>query len=304
MITKQEIPLAYPRTPTRHPLTNPVLFSSDEDGMGFFSNLFGKSNQPPKPQTNMSPTEKAFWLLGSKSEAAFLETLAKEPAINVNDMSPGASMLSFAISQNLDNAVRAILERKPDLSLADREYGMTALHLAVTKGKVPLVKALLAAGAGELVNKTFGPPKGPQWTCLSTAVKKRQLDMIQILLEAGANADCDLRPDAPAPEDRQVTPLTAAVCNGDLEMMRLLLAHGANVNYWPPSTLTPLMHAALTGQLEAAKLLVENGAVIELHSLQFKANAYTIALHRGHKELAAFLLSRSETLKKAILPTT
>ena len=85
--------------------------------------------------------------------------------------------------------------------------------------------------------------------------------------------------------------------------MRLLLAHGADVNYWPPSTLTPLMQAALTGQLEAAKLLVESGAVIELHSLQLKANAYTIALHLGHRELAAFLLSRSETLRKTNLPT-
>ena len=116
--------------------------------MGFFSNLFGKSNQPPKPQPAMNPTEKAFWLLGAKSEAAFLEALAQEPAIDVNNMSQGAPMLSFAISENLDNAARAILERKPDLGLADPEYGMTALHLAVTKGKVPLVKALLAAGRG------------------------------------------------------------------------------------------------------------------------------------------------------------
>lgn len=161
------------------------------------------------------------------------------------------------------------------------------------------MKALLSAGAAASVNQPFGPAEGPQWMCLSTAVKKHDLEMIKLLLEAGAQADCDLRADAPTPEDRQVTPLVAAVCAGDVELMKLLIAHGANVNHWPPSTLSPLMHGALTGQFEAVKLLVEHGAVIELQSMKLKTNAYEIAVHRGHREMANFLRSRSAALQSA-----
>ena len=236
--------------------------------------------------------------LAAKSEEAFLTALTTD-MIDVNDMSQGTPMLSFAIANDLDKAALAILERKPNLQLADRDYGMTALHAAVSKGKTDLVRALLEAGAGESLNKPFGPEGGPQWMCLAIAVKKRNLELIQILLQAGAQADCDIRPDAADPMDRKLTPLTAAAAHGDLELMRLLIAHGANVNYWPPSTMSPLMHAAIGGKTEAARLLVESGAIIELHSNALNANAYAIARHRGHKELADFLYSRSERIREA-----
>ncbi len=232
-----------------------------------------------------------------KNEPAILDGLAKGIPIDVNDLSAGMPMLSIAIHHDMDKAAAAILDRKPNVNLGDTHAGMTPLHVAVTKGKVQLVRRLLLAGAD--VNKPFGKPGGPQWVALSTAVKQRNLEMVRVLLEGGAKADCDMSADAPDPADRGQSPLTRAACKGDLELMRLLIKHGANVNHWPASTMSPLMNAAWVGQAEAAKLLVESGAVIELQSMKFKTNAYEIAKNRGYEELARFLRSRSKVLQDA-----
>lgn len=265
--------------------------------MGIFSKLFGGSGRSAEPPKAMSPTEIAVSALLMKVEPAFLDGMAKGLPIDVNDISAGAPMLSIAISHELDKAASVILDRKPNVNLADAQYGMTALHAAVTKRKISLVHRIIAAGAD--VNKTFGPPNGPRWTALSIAVKNRETGIIVALLEAGAKTDCDMTADAPDAADRGLSPLGYAASAGDLELVRLLITRGANVNHWPPSTMSPLMMAAWNGRLDVAKHLVNNGAIIELQSLKFKANAYDIALNRGHPQLATYLRSKSKTLQSA-----
>lgn len=230
-----------------------------------------------------------------KNEAAFLDGMARGLPIDVNDMSAGAPMLGIAIANGLERAAAVILDRKPDLSLADAGFGMTALHTAAAMGNAAMVRRLLAMGADP--NSTFGPPGGPRHPCLGAALKGGNREVVKALLEAGAKADCDISPHAPQPEDRGVTPLTMAACQGDVELMRLLIDHGANVNHWPPSTATPLMQAALGGKFEAVKLLVEKGALIELHSNKLQANAFTAALAAGHREVADWLWERSKILQ-------
>ncbi|HMN41907.1 MAG TPA: ankyrin repeat domain-containing protein [Phycisphaerales bacterium] len=265
--------------------------------MGLFSRLFGRPGGRSAPPRELTATQIALHAIASKNEAALVDGLSKGIAIDVNDTSTGAPMLSMAIAQDLDRAVIAILDRKPDVNLGDAHAGMTALHVAVVRGKTQLVRRLLLAGAD--VNRPFGKPGGPQWMCLVTAMKQRNLEMIRVLLDAGAKPDCDMQPDAPDPNDRGLSPLVAATCAGDIEVMRLLIKHGANVNHWPASTMSPLMNAAFVGQTEAAKLLVESGAIIELQSMKFKTNAYEIARQRGHAELANFLRSRSKIVQQA-----
>lgn len=204
-------------------------------------------------------------------------------------------MLSLAIAKSLDAAAIAILDRKPDLALADSQYAMTALHVAVVNGKTELVRRLVLAGAD--VNVSFGPAGGPKRTALSTAVKASNLDMCRILLEAGANPDCDATPDAPEAEDRGVSPLGCAASAGHVGLVKLFLEHKANVNHWPPSTMSPLMMAAISGHHEVARILIESGAIIELQSLKFKTNAYELAMRCGHRQLADDLWSRSKTLQ-------
>lgn len=105
--------------------------------MGFFSRLFGGSSEPPKAPADISPTKAAVWALAMKDEAAFLQLLSSGAAIDVDDMSEGTPMLCLAIVHGLDRAALALLERKPNVNLTDRQHGMAPLHCAVARGMQP-----------------------------------------------------------------------------------------------------------------------------------------------------------------------
>ncbi|NLY04277.1 MAG: ankyrin repeat domain-containing protein, partial [Campylobacter sp.] len=60
---------------------------------------------------------------------------------------------------------------------------------------------------------------------------------------------------------------------------------------------TPLAGVAFKGNLEMAKLLVENGADVDADN-GLGATAYTFALMFGRKDIAEYLLSKTE--KKSI----
>lgn len=96
---------------------------------------------------------------------------------------------------------------------APRSNGATPLAVAVGRGDVALVEALLAAGAS---------PNVCGWTyCpLSLAVQMKQAAMTSLLLRMGANPDGV--PGEPLP------PLAAAAGKADRELTQLLLDAGAN----------------------------------------------------------------------------
>lgn len=74
--------------------------------------------------------------------------------------------------------VRQLLERDPDLDLEIRgKGGWTALHVAVYKGHLPVVEALLAAGAQI------------QAPMLYTACEYGYAAVARVLVLAGARAD-------------------------------------------------------------------------------------------------------------------
>jgi ankyrin repeat protein len=118
--------------------------------------------------------------------------------------------------------------------------------------------------------------------------KTTGLDLIRILLEAGANPNLQLKlfpPYRSLRDDRGAdtllsvgaTPLLRASKAGDVEAMKLLIAHGANVDLPTSTGITPLMAASGNGSvnldtrgrykteaqaIEAVELLVKSGADI------------------------------------------
>lgn len=93
-------------------------------------------------------------------------------------------------------------------------------------------------------------------TALIVAVKTRNLRLVNLLLEYGAELN------RPARRGLKQTPLQAACETGSYKMVEFLLQRGANVNSAAAERHggTALQMAAKTGSLKIVKLLLDNGA--------------------------------------------
>lgn len=92
-----------------------------------------------------------------------------------------------------------------------------------------------------------------------------QVDIIEVLLQAGANKD-DCRP---REDDRKnATPLIMAAWNGQRQAMEKLLQWNVEVNAKSDTMGTALNQAILSGKLACVKLLIENDASVHKFALE------------------------------------
>ena len=134
--------------------------------------------------------------------------------------------------------VRILLAKGVDVNAQDEE-GSTPLCLAVKSGKMEIVQVLVEAGAK--INEGSWPPLGE-------AVNKNDIAIAKYLIAHGANVN--------APEYWTVLQQTPYVGN-NVEMVKLLIANGAEVN---AGDWTPLHGAADEGRRDIAEALVQKGA--------------------------------------------
>ncbi|XP_014344246.1 ankyrin repeat, SAM and basic leucine zipper domain-containing protein 1 [Latimeria chalumnae] len=167
-------------------------------------------------------------------------------------------------------------ERKPPKTQQLRkllvENKDDALKKALTSGDVHAVKELINAGINVESRFQFG------WTPLMYAANVAHLELIQILLDRGANASfakdqytvlmaaCTAR----APEEKVV------------KCVELLLSRNANPNVANSQQMTPLMFAARDGRTQVVILFVAHGAEVNAQDLK-GYTALTWAAHNGHK---------------------
>lgn len=158
--------------------------------------------------------------------------------------------LSEAEKDRQLRVVQCLCERGSDLHHLDC-FGHSAFSLALSSGNLSLMKYL--AKQGVPVNDTYDD----RGIGLLTAVKERDLYLLQYLLAAG------ISPDEISLTDRE-TALLRAVLNSDLEMAALLLKYGANIEKTAEIDylVTPLMQACSQSSLEMVQFLVENKADI------------------------------------------
>jgi ankyrin repeat protein len=150
-------------------------------------------------------------------------------------------------------AVRALLERKADVNLAQID-GSTALHWAVQANDVDMAELLLGAGARVSAANRFGA------TPMFVATTNGNAAMIELLLKAGADANAVISSSGD-------TPLMMVARSGKTDAVKVLLDHGANVNAkeaWGATT--ALMWAISERHSEAAKLLIDHGADVNAKS--------------------------------------
>jgi ankyrin repeat protein len=151
------------------------------------------------------------------------------------------------------DAVRAAVARTADVNIP-RSDGSTALHWAVERDDLEMVDVLLRAGARVTARTREGV------TALQLAAENGSAPILVRLLRAGAD------PNGPLTPSRD-TALMMAARTGKADAVRALVEAGADVNAvetWGGTT--PLMWAVSEGHDEAARILIAAGADVNARS--------------------------------------
>jgi ankyrin repeat protein len=212
--------------------------------------------------------------------------------------SGGFTALLYAARKGCLECAKILVKAGADKDLPDPD-NVTPLLLATLNFNFDIAAFLVQKGAN--VNKWDTWGRSPLYAAVDMNTlptggradrpsldKTTGLDLIRILLEAGANPNLQLKlfpPYRSLRDDRGAdtllsvgtTPLIRAAKAGDIEAMKLLIAHGANLDLPTATGITPLMAAAGNGSasldtrgrykteaqaIEAVELLVKSGADI------------------------------------------
>jgi len=164
------------------------------------------------------------------------QLLAKDADVNVADTSGVTPLIAAANADNREVA-DILLARGADVhARAKTGQPSTALMAAAINGNVALVRTLLSrktdvtiVSADRTANVKNGPVRYGTITALHAAVTGGSLDVIELLLKAGASVD--------AMDARGMTPLMWAIATdrSNPRIVRLLLAHHADARLHSPS---------------------------------------------------------------------
>jgi ankyrin repeat protein len=180
----------------------------------------------------------------------------------------GLTPLLFAAREGCAACAAELVKAHADLELADPE-GITPLIMSILNAQFDTAAVLIKAGANVNTWDIWG--RAPLYSAVDynttprggrpdrpSADKTTALDVIDMLLKAGANPDMQLKlfpPYRSLGQDRGgdgmltvgTTPLIRAAKAGDSASIQLLLAHGARPDLPNSLGITPLMAAAGIG---------------------------------------------------------
>jgi ankyrin repeat protein len=156
-------------------------------------------------------------------------------------------------------AVRAEIQKKADVN-APASDGSTALHWAVHRDALDVVDLLLGAGANALAANRYGV------TPLSLAATNGNARIVERLLRSGADPNASLAGGE--------TVLMTAARTGDVAVLKALVEANADVNARESSRgQTALMWAAAENNVAAIKVLVAAGADVNARTSEGAAPA-------------------------------
>ncbi|XP_060051700.1 ankyrin repeat, SAM and basic leucine zipper domain-containing protein 1 isoform X2 [Erinaceus europaeus] len=150
---------------------------------------------------------------------------------------------------------------------------------ALTTGDISLVQELLDSGISVDTSFRYG------WTPLMYAANVANVEMVQVLLDRGANASFS--------KDKQTILISACSARGTeqqiLKCVDLLLSRNADPNMACRRLMTPVMYAARNGHPQVVALLVAHGADVNAQD-ENGYTALTWAARQGHKHVVLKLL--------------
>uniref|UniRef100_A0A3B4G1Q0 Uncharacterized protein n=1 Tax=Pundamilia nyererei TaxID=303518 RepID=A0A3B4G1Q0_9CICH len=173
-------------------------------------------------------------------------------------------------------AVAILLDHNARVDLADGD-GRTALSVAAVcvptaagvKGFGEVASLLLERGADP------GHRDHDGMTPLLLASYEGHEDVVELLLEAGADVDETAGPDGSVPAAAAVTPLLAAAAMGHMKTVSRLLFWGAAVDAIDCEGRTALCLAAARGSVEVVRTLLDRGADTDVRDAEGPAKMQT-----------------------------
>ena len=168
---------------------------------------------------------------------------------------PKYSLLAEASKLRDAELVLALIDAGADVNGSEYEYEYehresAALKIAVENNDLNIVHILLAAGASLEVRRS-----GDE-TPLMKAAREGFIDIVKALVQAGADIN--------AVERRGDTALIKAFREDHMEIAKLLIEKGANVNVLDSNGTTPLAFSAFRGYKEMVQYLLKSGANVNL----------------------------------------
>lgn len=198
-----------------------------------------------------------------------------------------AGVLQIAIVGGNDAIVQLLLEHGCDVNqtMTSEDGGIiTPLYLAVDNKNTAITRTLLCKGADVNTELKDG------FTVLHTAAEQGSVDIIELLLGAGAASDTP----ATFGELSNVIPLHLTVMNKHIEATKLLVKRGVGINvgkfYQGRGGFTPLYLAVKNGDMDATSVLIEQGADVN----KARDDGWTplhAACEQGHIEIVKLLLA-------------
>lgn len=162
------------------------------------------------------------------------------------------------------------------LSAADTD---TRLADAAMRGDKDTVRSLLKQKVD------VNAPQGDGATALHWAAFQDDVEMAQLLLNAGANVKAATREGA-------ITPLFMACTNGSAPMIERLLKAGADARSTKSKGTTALMIAAASGSADAVKVLLDHGADLTAKEYAHGQTALMFASSLNRAEVVKLLMRR------------
>lgn len=212
-----------------------------------------------------------------QGEVHTLRTYLEEGG-DVNAKRNGMSLLHLAVSGRSQETIQLLLANHADLNARDSISKGTPLHRAVKKNYIEIVELLIDRGANINQNSSGVTP-------LHLAILRKHQDIIELLVAKGADINFQ--------RGSLHSPLHRAAKLGLLEVAELLLASGANVDAKQPlGAETPLHHAVWHGHLEVAELLIAHGANVNSRSL---FGMTPLSQARGKREMTELLRAHGAT---------
>ncbi|HNW34255.1 MAG TPA: ankyrin repeat domain-containing protein, partial [Candidatus Ozemobacteraceae bacterium] len=153
-------------------------------------------------------------------------------------------------SEGNAQGVKELLDAGTDPNATD-EFMRTPLHLAAARGDLEIVRLLVAAGANLHLKQIPEKPGISDMTPLHLSVLNKHAQVAEFLLDHGADIDAVCQ--------GSDTPLVIACRNADQRLVDELLKRNADPN-GGTSVSFPLLYAVQTGDLEFVKKLITSGA--------------------------------------------